>query len=387
MCDDSISNGGRGRSNYILQWLDAHTSGPIANYEIPAGGEENQSSADRLYQVCLRALQDCHHQERDQRRSSSRSIALRECLGRFYLWGEPFGAGELDIALRQSDELRDNVLERLGHIGKLLLRSKPFSREMDPGSISSLALVSSIPPTQAVHQPSKQIIDLDSVIKHGNFTIYGEKDEIPQNDHESDEEYDSEIEGLSNGGGYDIIEDIGFTISCLVELGPSLLQNLQYAGKARNHQSYLTGIPFSVSGPAHSYVSSIREKFKSADYKLVERLGEANWQRHTNIRRNMENTEQSSEERTEVAVERGIACSIFRPYSDFHDSGIGTSVPAQSDYAQSHTSFQSSNPEGEQKSLRVPREPPEVAAGEPFQCFLCRCIISNVRNRVDWKWV
>ena len=385
MYDDIISNRSHSRSIHMLQWLDAHSSGPTAYDETPAGGEDDQGSADRLYQLCLRALQDCHHQERDQRRSSSRSIALRECLGRFYLWGEPFGAGELDITLRQSDELRDNVLERLVQIGKLLLRSKPFSRQTDPDSTFSLALVSSIPPTQAVHQPSKQIKELEAVIKHGNFTGYGEKDELPQSAHASDEDYDSEVEGLSNGRGYDAIEDISFATSCLMELGPSLLQNLQHAGKTRDHQSNLTSIPFSVSGPAQSYVSSIREKFKGADYKLVERLGEANWQRHRNIRQNIENTEQSPEEITKVAGERGIACSIFRPYSEFHDSGIGTSVPAQSEYAPSHTSFQSSNPEGEQKSLRVPREPPEVAAGKPFQCCLCKCIISNVKNRVDWK--
>ena len=133
------------------------------------------------------------------------------------------------------------------------------------------------------------------------------------------------------------------------------------------------------------YVALVREKFQQAHYKLVERLGEANWQRHRSVREKMDDTEQSSEATTKLARESGIASSVFRPYSEFHDSGIGTTVPAQTEYAQSHTSFQSSNTEGEQLSQRVPKEPPEVGAGKPFQCFLCRCIISNVRNRVDWK--
>ena len=47
--------------------------------------------------------------------------------GRLYLWGEPFGVGDLDKALSQSYELRENVLERLGHIGELVLRGKAFS--------------------------------------------------------------------------------------------------------------------------------------------------------------------------------------------------------------------------------------------------------------------
>ena len=170
-----------------------------------------------------------------------------------------------------------------------------------------------------------------------------------------------------------------------MELGPSLEQELQHAETARNQSSHLTRVPFAVSLPAMSYIKLIREKFEQADYNLVERLGEANWQRHRDVRDKIEKTELSPQERTKLGGEASITCSIFRPYSDFHDSGIRTSVPAQTEYAPSHTSFLSSKPEGHQVSLRVPKEPPEVAAGNPFQCFLCRCVISNVRNRIDWK--
>lgn len=125
MPDIVESNEDDGHNNYMLQWLDAHTSGPIANNAPPLDGEDEQGFVGRLYGLCLRELQDFHRQQRDI--SKSRSNALRECLGRFYLWGEPFGSGDLDKALGQSDELRDNVLERLGHIGKILLRSKLLS--------------------------------------------------------------------------------------------------------------------------------------------------------------------------------------------------------------------------------------------------------------------
>ena len=128
MPDMVKSNEGDGRSNHVLQWLDAHASGLIANDAPPLDGEDEQGFVGRLYELCLRELQDFHRQQRDI--SESRSKVLRECLGRLYLWGEPFGSGGLDKALGQSDELRDNVLERLGHIGKLLLRSKLLSRRM-----------------------------------------------------------------------------------------------------------------------------------------------------------------------------------------------------------------------------------------------------------------
>ena len=199
---------------------------------------------------------------------------------------------------------------------------------------------------------------------------------ISQNGEGNEEEYVSGGEGLSDSGSYDTIEDIEFATTCLTELGPSLKQNLEHASKTRDKPLYSTGVPFSVSGPAATYVSLVREKFKRADHKLVERLGEANWQRHKEVREKMENPELCPDESTK---------SLFRPYSDFHDSGIGTSVPAQIEYPPSHTSLQSSNIEGEQVSLRVPKEPPEVSARKPFQCFLCRCIITNIRNRVDWK--
>ena len=128
MPDIVKSNEGDGRSNYMLQWLDAHASGPTANEAPPLDGEDEQGFVGRLYGLCLRELQDFHRQQRDI--PESRSNLLRECLGRLYLWGEPFGSGDLDKALGQSVELRDNVLERLGRIGKLLLRSKLLSRRM-----------------------------------------------------------------------------------------------------------------------------------------------------------------------------------------------------------------------------------------------------------------
>ena len=128
MPDIVKSNEDDGRRNHLLRWLDTHASGPIANDAPPLKAEDEQGFVGRLYGLCLRELQGFHRQQRDI--SKSRSNVLRECLGRLYLWGEPFGSGDLDKALGQCDELRDNVLERLVYIGKLLLRSKLLSRRM-----------------------------------------------------------------------------------------------------------------------------------------------------------------------------------------------------------------------------------------------------------------
>ena len=88
MHDIVHNDGGDSRSHYTLQWLDLYASEPTASDRYHRGGE---NFADRLYQCCLHALQDFYRQERDQCSSSSHLIVLRECLGKFYLWGEPFG--------------------------------------------------------------------------------------------------------------------------------------------------------------------------------------------------------------------------------------------------------------------------------------------------------
>ena len=139
-------------------------------------------------------------------------------------------------------------------------------------------------------------------------------------------------------------------------------------------------MPFRLSDPAAIYVSLVRDKFRNAQAQLVSRLGEANWQRHQRVREQLED---------DVAVDKdqNLPYSVFRPYTTFHDSGIGTSVPANTNYAPSHASFQSSNVEGAHGSVRVPPTPKEVKDGKPFQCPFCDQIILNIRNRIDWKSV
>lgn len=250
MPDTVKSNECDGRSSYMLQWLNAHASGPIANDGSPAGGEDEQDFAGRLYQLCLRALHDSYRQERDQSSSSSRSNALRECLGRLYLWGEAFAVGELDKALRQSDKLSDNVLERLGHIGKLLLRSKPLIGQMSICLHPRIESAPSVPPSKVLQQLSKQVEGLESIFKQTKLIVPQDQGHLPQDGHENGEEWDSGSENLSESSSYDTIEDIMFASTCLVELGPSLKQNLEPARIVRDQHTHLASVTFSISSPA-----------------------------------------------------------------------------------------------------------------------------------------
>ena len=197
---------------------------------------------------------------------------------------------------------------------------------------------------------------------------------------DTDEDDSSDDDDTTN-----IAEELRLQTQRLTQLGPVLEQNLVSARKVRTQASPPESVSFSVSGPAKIYVSLVREKYKQAQDQLVERLGEANWQRHISVRKPMEASGDVAEEPPAPVGELAVARSIFRPYSAFHDSGIGSSIPAQIEYAPSHTSFQSSKTEGEGDSIRVPATPAEVNEGKPFQCFLCKCLLSNIKNRVDWK--
>ena len=193
---------------------------------------------------------------------------------------------------------------------------------------------------------------------------------------------DTDDDDMSEDDGTgEIFEELGLHTRWLTQLAPTLEQNLIHAENARYQTSCRRGATFSVSGPAAIYVSLVREKYRQAQNQLVERLGEANWQRHVGVRTRME----ASVDVHPPAEELAAAKSLFRPYSAFHDSGIGTSVHTQTQYAPSHTSFRSSNTEGERETLRVPATPAEVHDGNPFQCFLCKSMLSNIKNRVDWK--
>ena len=171
----------------------------------------------------------------------------------------------------------------------------------------------------------------------------------------------------------DFCEDITFTIKCLTELGPSLQQNLASARRPAPAVSQPAFGLLCPSGPAGFYVSLVRDKFKRASQGLVERLGEENWQRHVRVRNLMKDLEKNPAKGQNTA------------HTTFHDSGIGTSIPAWTQYAPSHTSFRTSNPEGCSSSLRVPPAPLKAADGKTAPCYLCGDMLSPVMTRTQWK--
>lgn len=215
-------------------------------------------------------------------------------------------------------------------------------------------------------------------------------------------ESDCESDATSNSYTSDLVVDgekvsrairiLAAAIDCLMDIIPTMEDTLSYTNALQCRQKASAYVEFQISGPGKIYASKVYDQYSKADTRLVERLGEANWQRHTLIR-----IEQSSvpDNLDNSISETGFGVtappkSLFIPASMFQDSGLGTSVPAQSNYAvtvASHSSFVSSLGDKEKGRLQVPATPKEVFDGIPFTCEICGHILHQIKNRIDWKYV
>ena len=203
-------------------------------------------------------------------------------------------------------------------------------------------------------------------------------------------EYDG---GSGDESEDDLADDVQFHTDCLLQLSPTIKKCL-----SQSNRKSAPNTPFAVSTPASYYVRTVCDKFPNADMGLVERLGEANWQRHIRLRAigNIYNDSHDNpgsgycDKDNKVALAQTVfgKANVPEPQSIFHDSGVGTMESAGTTYApslKSHSSFVSSNAEVDRGSLRVPSTPPQVILGEPFVCEFCNETQYKILNRVDWK--
>jgi hypothetical protein len=167
-----------------------------------------------------------------------------------------------------------------------------------------------------------------------------------------------------------------------MELLPSMEQNYKHLCDPGLRLVESNGkISFQVTDAARPWVLKIHDRFKNAHISLIERLGEANWQRFVRVRQNME----AGDCVHDVPIS---AHSTFLPASKFYDSGLGSSIRPESSFARtdaSYSSFVSSFAGQGGSCARVPPTPSGVVDGTPFQCFICKCMLSKIRNRVQWK--
>ena len=126
--DAAISvTGGDGHTEFMQRWLDTTESTSVDFARTCAGErgtDHDEGFASRFYSICLRGFQQLCRQEQEGYAHGSRSYSLKEELDKIYMWGESFGPGELDKALGESEEIRDNVLDLLVQLGELVICGK-----------------------------------------------------------------------------------------------------------------------------------------------------------------------------------------------------------------------------------------------------------------------
>jgi hypothetical protein len=93
-----------------------------------------------------------------------------------------------------------------------------------------------------------------------------------------------------------------------MDLLPSMEDTLIFAEQANNKDQASSPLEFHVSGPSRTYILNIYDRFSNANPRLVERLGEANWQRHIALRNGL--TKQA--EGVTTAIEEAPK-SVFNP--------------------------------------------------------------------------
>jgi hypothetical protein len=224
---------------------------------------------------------------------------------------------------------------------------------------------------------------LAEVVEHGD-------DLLSDPESSEDEASDAESEIRSFRSDDDLLSALDSFTTSLMDIRPVLEESLRDLSRPPTRKA---GIPlpnFQVTESARPYVLQVHDKFREADSALVERLGEANWQRYMRIKAVMAANVSSDNplDTTFGHIAREVPKSTFRPVSLFHDSGLGTSLPNRSQYAASnasHTSFLSTDTDATKGRARVTSTPMEVSEGKPFVCFICTHTLSGIRNRVDWK--
>ena len=116
------------RISYVEQWRKASSNIIAATDEISSKIENDQGIAARLYMTCLQVLRVICLKGTKSMPLESRLKALKEELGKLYLWGQPFRREELDYILEQSEDLRASVFALLSGIGTSILQGKTCGR-------------------------------------------------------------------------------------------------------------------------------------------------------------------------------------------------------------------------------------------------------------------
>ncbi|OKP15161.1 hypothetical protein PENSUB_2203 [Penicillium subrubescens] len=340
--------------------------------------DPNVGFVETLYQTCSAALIYLWKSQFRSNPSTLHKRTLQRDVESLRLWAENFPSEHLDEILGESSDLKINVLENLTGIGKILVPYFVDCEETRKGRRKEKNLTTTL--TQ----------ELETQLEKAMLTLSAEERSDSSSDDEISDDSSSPTERQENRLGR-----LHCYISCLVDLAPVIEKNVSCLYRKVETQPLPTENMFRLSHEAQPYAMRIRDRsvpsrrlrsimnaymtdrFVNASIHLIERLAEANWERSIRIR--------AQQEEGEGLLAVRDAQTFFKPYSIFHDSGIGSSIPTVSQYAAtvaSHTSFLSIAGEDAHGRPRVPPLSQEYT--RPFECDYCGRTVS-MRNRIEWK--
>lgn len=238
-----------------------------------------------------------------------------------------------------------------------------FSRLVLPGSTESRALLLRDTNAHVLYEQTKWILaGLDETSSHCSS----------ESDTSSDEG--------SNTYSESIVEDIKTHVQCLVDLN-SALECPAIDPGAEDEPS----IPRLEKHSAYDYYAElIVAKFPKARLDLVECLGKANWDRYQRMQLERSNNEYDPAAGVKYLENKSTASLSQLADSKFRDSGLGTSIPAQSStYAATVISFFSSIPGAQH--IRIPPLSLEARRGWKFSCIACGKYVRATTNR-EWRY-
>jgi hypothetical protein len=203
---------------------------------------------------------------------------------------------------------------------------------------------------------------------------------VEPDDHDDlDSESSSQASFSSDSDSIDeVVEDLKVNVECLMELGRLFDASLPDVSKKEKDAD--DGIVKQWT-PEAAYTQKIGQRFPSAEPALVSWLGQRNWARYLRCQE-MRNKQEATPQ------EEGLVTSHMAPEaagtlagsSKFHDSGLGSSLPSSSFYAETIMSY--SGIDGER--TRIPRLTDAAKKGEPFTCVACGQSVRIMHNSA-WK--
>jgi len=270
------------------------------------------------------------------------------------LWSDGYGIqdGRLDEVLAKSRNLRRSTLKTLSSIANTLL-----DRLIPTAGISSDGL-------------RTLTVPLAATCTEARYTAQGGVD----GEHDSDASSDGFSDAGSDDNMAEMIEDLKTDAECLMDLDPLFRDPVLDLPWHKENQQ-LQEMEWT---PEKNYSSKVQQRFPEAQNSLVEMLGKANWERFLRCQKLRNSAEMASQQLANT-TDKGGGGTVAGS-SRYHDSGLGTSLPTASLYAETIMTYAS----GDGQKTRIPPLPDEAKGGKRFPCLACGRSV-RITNNSAWK--